>query len=278
VYLDSGFRTLTLVGLFGFGWGISVVMLGLAVAAVGLAVSTGIILGCSVALGSLIPLLLLDSQRLFTLAGARIMFADLIVLLGVLLCARAGYLRDRTPADDSRRPAMARGGLLLCFVAGLLTPLLNLALTTGAPITALAVQHGATTHDATNGVWGLAVSAGSLPSIIYCLMLLQRNHSWSAFKERIALRNGGLCLLMAIFFIASTIGYGIGALNMGPLGPVIGWPVYVSSLLLGNSFWGWCTGEWRGASCAAGLAMIGGISLQILGVILLFTVDLAVSA
>ena len=246
VYLESGLRILTLVTLFGFGWGISVVMLGLAVAAVGLAVSTGIILGCSVALGSLIPLLLLDSERCL-LSPARIMFADLIVLLGVLLCARAGYLRDRTPADDNRRSVVGGSGLLLCFVAGLLTPLLNLALTTGAPITVLAIQHGATTHDATNGVWGLAVSAGSLPSIIYCIVLLQKNQTWAGFKQRIAIRNGGLCLLMAIFFIVSTIGYGVGALNMGPLGPVIGWPVYVSSLLLGNSFWGWCTGEWRGA-------------------------------
>ena len=102
------------------------------------------------------------------------MFADLIVLLGVLLCARAGYLRDRTPANDSRRSVVRGSGLLLCFVAGLLTPLLNLALTTGAPITDLAIQHGATTHDATNGVWGLAVSAGSLPSIIFCIVLLQK--------------------------------------------------------------------------------------------------------
>jgi L-rhamnose-H+ transport protein len=57
------------------------------------------------------------------------------------------------------------------------------------------------------------------------------------------------------------------------LGPVIGWPVYVSSLLLGNNFWGWCTDEWRGAPARAGVAMAIGIALQILGIVLLFMVD-----
>ena len=64
-----------------------------------------------------------------------------------------------------------------------------------------------------------------------------------------------------------------GATNMGALGPVIGWPVYVSSLLLGNNFWGWCTGEWRGAPPRSTIAMAIGIVLQILGILLLFMVD-----
>jgi L-rhamnose-H+ transport protein len=78
---------------------------------------------------------------------------------------------------------------------------------------------------------------------------------------------------MATLFIVSTIGYGIGATNMGSLGPVIGWPVYVSSLLLGNSFWGWCTGEWRGAPGRAVVAMLSGIALQMAGIMFLFLVD-----
>jgi len=274
VYGSADWWTLIRVALFGFGWGLSVVMLGLAVAAVGLAVSTGIILGCSVALGSLIPLLLLDSAALFTVAGAKIAFADFIVLIGVVLCARAGYLRDRRSADFENRGSVRGGGLLLCFVAGVLTPLLNLALTAGAPIAALAVEHGAAPHQATNAVWGLAVGTGSLPSILYCLLLLQTKKTWPDFKLPGSARNAILCVLMATFFIVSTIGYGIGAVNMGPLGPVVGWPVYISSILLGNSFWGWCTSEWRDAPRNSIATMVGGIGLQILGILLLFMVDL----
>jgi L-rhamnose-H+ transport protein len=249
-------------------------MLGLAVASVGLAVSTGIILGCSVALGSLIPLLFLGSERLFSPEAAKIIGADLVILMGVLLCARAGYLRDRRAAADESGWSLRRSGLLLCFVAGALTPLLNVALASGTPITAIAIQHGAAPNSATNAVWELAVSAGSLPSIIYCALLLNKNKTWATFSQSRGASNAILCVLMAVFFITSTIGYGIGAVNMGTLGPVIGWPVYVSSILLGNNFWGWCTGEWRYASRRATLAMIAGIIVQVTGIVLLCMIDL----
>jgi hypothetical protein len=77
---------------------------------------------------------------------------------------------------------------------------------------------------------------------------------------------------MGALFIVSTIGYGSGALKMGPLGPAIGWPVYVSSLLIGNSFWGWLTGEWLGAPRRATTAMATGLALQVVGIGLLFMV------
>ena len=87
VYADAGGSVVAPVSLFGFGWGLSVVMLGLAVAAVGLAVSTGIIMGCSIALGSLIPLVLADRSQLATAEGLRILIADAVILGGVFLCA-----------------------------------------------------------------------------------------------------------------------------------------------------------------------------------------------
>jgi hypothetical protein len=77
---------------------------------------------------------------------------------------------------------------------------------------------------------------------------------------------------MGTLFIVSTIGYGFGAVKMGSLGPAIGWPVYVSSLLIGNAGWGWWTGEWSEASKRAVISMIVGISLQVVGIALMFMV------
>jgi hypothetical protein len=42
--------------------------------------------------------------------------------------------------------------------------------------------------------------------------------------------------------------------------------------LIGNGFWGWLTGEWRGAPIRAARAMIAGIGLQIAGILVLFLV------
>lgn len=273
VYSEASTATLLLVVVFGFGWGLSVVMLGLAVAAVGLAVSTGIILGCSIALGSLIPFLLLGQENFITPTAARILIANLTILMGVVTCARAGHLRDHGADENAIGRSSGTRGLILCFVAGILTPLLNVALSSGAPITELAVRHGAAPHQAANSVWALAVGAGSIPSIIYCTLLLGRNKSSQEYSSSNSFRNFVLCLLMAIFFIVSTIGYGIGAVRMGDLGPVLGWPVYISSIIVGNSFWGWSTGEWNGASRKAKAMMAAGLALQVAGIVLLFTIN-----
>lgn len=274
VYSEAGSSVVGPVALFGFGWGVSVVMLGLAVDAVGLAVSTGIIMGCSIALGSLIPLLWADRSQLATSEGVHIVLADAVILGGVFLCAYAAYLRETQQANEQATGGGVRG-IVICFVAGMLTPLLNLALAKGAEITRLAAQFGAAEHLAANGVWGLAVSAGSAPSIVYCLGLLSRKRSWSHYNQPGRLINGLFCLVMAIFFISSTVGYGMGALSMGNLGPAIGWPVYISSLIIGNNFWGWLTGEWRDAPKASFLTMLGGIIVQVLGIALLFVRDVS---
>ena len=270
VYADAGGAVVAPVSLFGFGWGLSVVMLGLAVAAVGLAVSTGIIMGCSIALGSLVPLVLEDRSQVATPEGLRILMADAVILGGVFLCAYAAYLRERHQAKDAAESSAGIRGILICFVAGILTPLLNLALSQGAEITRLAVEYGAADHQGANAVWGLAVSAGSLPSIVYCMLLLNRNQTWKQYNTPSRGRNALFCLIMAFFFITSTVGYGMGALEMGPLGPAIGWPVYISSLIIGNNFWGWLTGEWRTAPKASFLIMLTGIFVQIVGIGVLF--------
>ena len=90
VYHDAGLRAGLLAAGFGLAWGVGVVLYGLAVDIVGLSLTSGIIFGCSIAVGSLAPLLVLEPARLWTLTGALICGADLLILCGVLLCAQAG--------------------------------------------------------------------------------------------------------------------------------------------------------------------------------------------
>jgi len=41
--------------------------------------------------------------------------------------------------------------------------------------------------------------------------------------------------------------YGIATIYMGPIGPVLGWPVYMAMVIVTANFWGWVRGEWRGS-------------------------------
>jgi hypothetical protein len=58
---------------------------------------------------------------------------------------------------------------------------------------------------------------------------------------------------------------------MTALGPVVGWPIYMSSLILGNNFWGWFTGEWTGVRGKPVQTMLAGVAVQLIAMILFGT-------
>lgn len=271
VYRESGPGVVLIVSVFGLAWGAGVVLYGMALAIVGLSLTSGIILGSSVVLGSLVPLLALEPARLGTRAGVQILGVDLLIVLGVMLCARAGGLRDQLKSPgvvQVRDPRFARG-ILICFISGMLAPLLNIALTLGAEITKRVLAHGANPFWAANGVWGLTVSFGSLPSLGLCLIELRQNQNWQSFHSPMSPRNSLFCFLMGIGSIVSTVLYGSAAGLLGNLGPVVGWPIYMSALIIGNNFWGWYTGEWKGSRGVPVYTMFAGIALQVAGISLL---------
>jgi len=62
--------------------------------------------------------------------------------------------------------------------------------------------------------------------------------------------------------------YSAGARGMGPLGLVLGWPVFMAAIVLTANTWGLLTGEWRGAgwravawAAAGSLLLVAGISV-----------------
>lgn len=184
---------------------------------------------------------------------------------GVLLCARAGAAREAARPRDPRFKA----GIAICFAAGLLSTLFNIALAYGGGITRQAVRLGAEPFYAANVVWSLAVSLGALPSLAWTVYLIARNRSWPTFSVGPAGRNMVLCVFMGALWISGTVMYGASAGMLGPLGTVVGWPIYMSAMILGNNFWGWVTGEWRGASARAVRLMLAGIAVQVVAMVLL---------
>jgi L-rhamnose-H+ transport protein len=269
VYAAAGIKACVLTALFGLAWGIAVVLNGVGVALVGLSLALAILMGSSVAVGSLGPLLLKDPGALLTHTGLTIALCDLVMLAGVLLCAWAGELRGRSQSQKVETRKVTTRGILICLIAGLLSTFFNLVLSYGEIISTQAKAHGANPFNAANAVWSLGVSAGSLPSIVWCLIRLSRGHEWSLFSTGQPLKNSILCALMGGMWITGTVVYGAAARMLGPLGPVVGWPIYMSGIILTSSFWGWMTGEWRGSERRPINFMLVGIAVQIVAVVLL---------
>src|ERR1035438_6737698 len=69
VYRTSSFTMLWHVVVFGAGWGLAQVFFGIAVNAIGIALTFSLVLGTSAAMGALIPMLMLHSDKLHTSVG-----------------------------------------------------------------------------------------------------------------------------------------------------------------------------------------------------------------
>ena len=243
-------RTLVL----GSVWGLAVVLYGLGIDMLGLALGTAIILGLGTSVGSLVPLIGQHREKLWAPSGIGTLAGIFLLTIAVVLFSAAGKQRERILQARSGQSAVDMGlvrsgrflaGLLICILCGFLSPLLNITFAYSTEIQKQAINHGANPIFAGNAIWLLLANAGFLPSFFYCLYLLRKNRTCSAFGSGTS-RYWLLPPLMGLMWISCTVMYGVGANQMGSLGPVIGWPVFMSTTVLLANCWGFFTGEWRG--------------------------------
>lgn len=271
VYREAGLGIFCVVAIFGAGWGVAQVFFGLAVDAIGIALTFSIVMGISAALGSLVPMFRLHPEKLNTSAGHQLLFGVAIMLAGVAVCAAAGRMRERALKLVAGEGGGRYGiGLLLAVLCGLGASLINFGLAFGSVIIQLAQQHGATPLNAVNAVWLPVMMAGAIPNLAYCFYLLRRNRSGDKFS-RGGLSHWLLALLMAIFWFGSALLYGVATVKLGALGPILGWPLYMSLIVISASLVGIATGEWRKSGGRPLAIQFTGVALLIVAVFILTT-------
>lgn len=238
-------RSLLLVTLFGMGWGIGGLLFGLAVHRVGLSLATAVVIGLTSGIGSLAPLAIFHPEAMLQRTGLVVIGSVAVAVLGIICCARAGAGREETAGRSGYRAGMA-----LCILSGLLSPMFNFALTFGGDLIAAAKSHGAQEADAANVIWAVAMTGGLIPTIMYCGWCLSRVHSWNLFTAAGAWHDSWLAIVMGLLFAYGNSFYGTGAGYLGRLGPILGWPVFLSAQVVVGNLLGIATGEWQGASRA----------------------------
>jgi L-rhamnose-H+ transport protein len=106
-----------------------------------------------------------------------------VVLVGIVICARAGALRDRDQKAAS--PTGAKGafaaGFLICIASGILSPMLNIGFSFGEPIQKAALAHGAVLGMDANSIWVPGLAGGFLINAGYSIYLLCKNKTWRLF-------------------------------------------------------------------------------------------------
>jgi L-rhamnose-H+ transport protein len=270
VYASVPAAVIVIVAACGAGWGISQVFFGLAVESVGIALAFSVILGIAAAVGGLFPLIRYHPEKIFTPSGIDVIVGVALVILGVGICAKAGRKREASLGQkvDPNKASLTRG-MIYCIISGVGSALVNIGFTSGPQLLSAAEQSGAATKWAPNAVWLPLMVAGGIPNLIYCIYLIRKNRN----SDRFAMPQTGsyyiLAGIMGVFWFGSTLMYGIAAGKMGPLGTSVGWPVFMSMIVITASIWGVLTGEWRGTGRRPLQIMYGGVAMLILAIVVL---------
>lgn len=255
VYRSVSPAALVAAFVVGLCWGVGAITFGMGVDYVGIALGFAIIMGLSVAVGSLIPLFM-QPEKVFSRAGLMIICGVAIMMVGIAVGARAGLLKDKTRAGAAETAAVAPGkpmlkGLIICVVAGVCGALINIALVVGAPIQAAAVDmahsRGADPTFAPNAIWCISLSGGFVVNFAYCGWLMVRRGTRRLFRSERSGINWLYTAAMGLMWMGTFAIYGICTAKTGKLGPAIVFPLFIGMAIITGNLWGLLTGEWTGS-------------------------------
>jgi L-rhamnose-H+ transport protein len=278
VYHEAGAKIFTEVALFGAGWGIAQVLFGLAIDAIGIALAFSIVLGLSAAVGSLIPLISVHSEKVFTPAGLADIGGVILVIAGVSVSAIAGRQRERSQATAAARTSSSSFGLglALAIISGTCAAFMNFGIAFGGPLISAAAHFGSKPQWTINAVWLPLMMAGAAPNLIYCVYLTRRNRSAGKFVQDSTGSYWVLTLIMAVLWLGSTLLYGIASTKLGALGPTVGWPLFMSLIVITASLLGVVTCEWENTGAKPLAIQLSGVVILIAAVVILSRASLYV--
>lgn len=275
ILLHAPAQAVGIACLTGFAWGFGAIMFGQSVSAIGISLANTFVLAISSALGSLLPMLVLAPQKAFQHTGKMIFAGVAVEVVGIILCGRAGQLRER-----SAQPSQGRGNLvgharplavalLLVIGAGVLSAVFNIGFAMAQPIASYGRAAGLSEFASTNLIWGLMLGSGSVANLGFCCYLLVKNRSLAKFRQAGSAKLYLLSSVMALLWGGSIFVYGAAAPKLGSLGASIGWPLSLATgLLIANAI-GAAVGEWRQAPMKAKVWMSAGIVVLLLAIVIL---------
>ncbi|TCC88709.1 hypothetical protein EZ428_18915 [Pedobacter frigiditerrae] len=266
VYRSVSANTLLLLLIFGLSWGLGAVLFGIAMNKLGMALGYPVIMGLIASFGAVIPMLIFHTDEVITPKGVTIMVGALIVVYGIVLCAKAHYLKGNTSNGGVHQKK--NQDILIAVAAGILSCLPNIGYSFGQPLIDEALKAGASNFMAGNAVWALFFTMGFIPNAAYTIYLINKNQSFSLFNQSLA-RNSLAGLAMAFMWIGSFYLYGISTIKLGTWGAIIGWPLFISLSIITGNLWGLAKAEWKGASVNAQVKLKQGMMVIFFAIIII---------
>ena len=255
--------------LGGLAFGIGQFCFAIALNSIGFGLGFLINIGLGTALGFSLPLVVLHPQELLTAFGLTTLLGTVLILIGLLLAYWAGHSRDQHKQTEPSKIAGFGLGVVLATVAGIFSAIQNFTFAFTAPLQQAAIKMGFDKLSAATVVWPGFLCIAFIPYAIYMITLLIRNQSFKKFAQSNSGFNLGCALIMALFWYGSLMLYSFVSINIGALGPVIAWPLFMVMIILTSNVIGWRQGEWSGAPTKSIKKLMLGIVFLILAFLVL---------
>lgn len=237
---------------------------------IGFGLSFTINIGLGASLGFLLPLITLHPEKMLTAFGLATLIGVILTIIGLLISYRAGEQRSistkQIPTSPSPHPYSL--GITLAVLAGFSSAIQNFTFAATSRLEVMAVRAGMNPLAAATIIWPIFLTFTFIAYALYMLYLHQKNHSFIYYQRSQGGLNYFLSMIMGMAWYLSLLLYSQGALLIGSLGPLIGWPLFMVLIILSSNFWGWRYHEWEGATSAVKRQALSAIGLLLLAVMI----------
>ena len=264
--------------LLGATYGFGGLSFGYAIRNIGYSLTYTISIGISAVLGTIIPLII-DGKLLeeFSKPGGGIVLIGMLVsIVGVALCGKAGFMKERFLAkksDGEQLDFNMSKGIFLTLVAGTLSAIWGVSLEVGQPISDIAAKHGAGHFE------------GNAKLIVSSLGCLATNLVWftiatvrdGSIKMLFRVEKGGGRQYTSNFSLSALAGslwffqfffYGLGHVRMGSF-QFTSWVLHMSMLIFFSYIIGVVMKEWKSVDRKTYAWLLGALFILVISFVIM---------
>lgn len=280
-------HTLMLTYIFGLLWGIGGLTYGLGVRYLGVSLGSTIILGMCSVFGSIIPSVYYNyfpaeghdsfSDLLNNTWGRIVLTGIVVCVLGIIVCGKAGMLKDK----DLKKEKQDEGeykiglGLVVAIISGILSACFAFGIDAGKVMANEANEIWKASHAnqgeflfQNNVTYIIILLGGLTTNLIWSMTLNARNKTFGNYtdKKTPLLKNYVFCALAGTTWFLQFFFYGMGESRMG--NGASSWILHMAFIILIANLWGLVLKEWKGVKKKTFITVILGIALIVLSVLL----------
>jgi L-rhamnose-H+ transport protein len=232
----------------GFLFGIGMIVFTFSLRLVGLGISFMLNISSSTVLATLLPIILMEPNKIFSWFGLAEISALLFFCLAILTSyfASANKIKNK-PVLSNKSHSNAFLGIILGLLSGILTSAQGFSYAYSTT-TLKAQLTGYTDSTVMNAPWIPIFTAAFIPYFTYFLFRSIQEKSLINIYSKKNITYPLLCLLMGVLYFGSLLVFSHASDSLGPMGAVIAWPLLMIFIILTSNFWSFVHGDWHNSS------------------------------